>query len=123
MGLVLASPLHALAYLIAGAVIAGAGHGVGFLAAQHDLNRIAPEDRRGEVNAAFYTCIYVGVSVSVIGVGVLGELTSLYTGVVVFSLITGAAALFVATWQLLASRDPRRRKHQRAVFTPSRGRA
>jgi MFS family permease len=125
LGLILASPLHAVACLIAGAVVAGAGHGVGFLAAQHDLNRIAPDDRRGEVNAAFYTCIYLGVSVSVIGVGVLGQVTSLYTGVVIFSALTGLAALLVAAWQLLANRQSRgrRRELRRHAFTPNRGRA
>jgi MFS family permease len=112
IGLVLASPLDALAYLIVGAAIAGVGHGVGFLAAQRDLNRIAPDDRRAEVTAAFYTCIYLGVSISVVGVGVLGEFTSLYTGVVVFSALTGAAALLVAAWQLLANREARSRRYR-----------
>jgi MFS family permease len=107
VGLVLASPLDSVAYLVVGAAIAGIGHGVGFLAAQHDLNRIAPEERRGEVTAAFYTCIYLGVSISVIGVGLLGDVTSLYTGIVVFSAVTGVASLLVAAWQLLANREER----------------
>jgi MFS family permease len=100
VGLVLAAPLGAVAALAAGAVLAGAGHGVGFLAAQHGLNQIAPEGRRGELTAAFYTCIYLGVSVSVIGVGVLADAASLYTGLVVFAAVTGAASLLVAGWQL-----------------------
>ena len=36
-------------------LLAGAGHGVGFLGAQAQLNAAAPPLRRGEVNAAFYT--------------------------------------------------------------------
>ena len=95
-----AAALGAVAALAAGAVLAGAGHGVGFLAAQHGLNQIAPEGRRGELTAAFYTCIYLGVSVSVIGVGVLADAASLYTGLVVFAAVTGAASLLVAGWQL-----------------------
>jgi MFS family permease len=123
VGLVLASPLGAVGVLIASAAVAGAGHGVGFLAAQHDLNRIAPEERRGEVNAAFYTCIYLGVSVSVIGVGLLGDVATLYTGVVVFSIFTGAAALFVAGWHLAASRERRRGRTRRQPHPLLRGRA
>jgi MFS family permease len=119
VGLVLAHPLGTIAWLIAGAVIAGAGHGVGFLAAQHDLNRIAPRERRGEVTAAFYTCIYLGVSVSVVGVGLLGHATSLYTAIVVFSVVMGVAALLVAAWQLIASRD--RSRHRRESLTVVRG--
>jgi MFS family permease len=123
VGLVLASPLDLVAALVAGAVVAGAGHGVGFLAAQHDLNRIAPKERRGEVNAAFYTCVYLGVSVSVIGVGVLADLTSLYTGVVVFAAVTGAASLAVAGWHLTASRERRGDRGRRPPLSAARGRA
>jgi MFS family permease len=111
LALVLASPLGATGLLVAAAIVAGAGHGVGFLASQHELNRIAPDKRRGEVNAAFYTCIYVGVSTSVIGVGVLADLASLYTGLVVFAGVTAAASLLVAGSQLTHERKRRPRAH------------
>ena len=62
LGLVLASPVHAIWLLVPGAAVAGAGHGVGFLATQDDLNGIAPAEHRAEINAAFYVCIYLGVS-------------------------------------------------------------
>lgn len=60
LALVLATPLHVVALLIIGAVLAGAGHGLAFLAAQDNLTRIAPEEQRAEVSAAFYVCIYLG---------------------------------------------------------------
>ena len=44
------------------ALLAGAGHGLAFLGAQAQLNLAAPPDRRGAVNAAFYTLIYLGVA-------------------------------------------------------------
>jgi MFS family permease len=123
IGLVLASPQGSVVYLIVGAVVAGVGHGVGFPAAQHGLNRIAPQERRGEVDAAFFTCIYLGVSVSVIGVGLLGQATSLYTAILVFSAMTGFAALLVAAWQLLADRRPAsRRQRRRSLLTALGGR-
>jgi MFS family permease len=104
LGLVLASPFGTLAVLIAGAAVAGLGHGVAFLAAQGEINRIAPDESRGEVTAAFFTCVYLGVSVSVIGVGALADLTSLFTAVEVFAGLTGGAALLVAAWHLAAER-------------------
>jgi predicted MFS family arabinose efflux permease len=104
LGLVLASPFGTLAVLIAGAVLAGVGHGVGFLAAQGEVNRIAPDESRGDVTAAFFTCVYLGVSVSVIGVGALADATSLFTAVEVFAGLTGGAALLVAAWHLGAER-------------------
>jgi predicted MFS family arabinose efflux permease len=86
--------------LIVGAVLAGAGHGLAFLAAQDNLTQIAPDERRAEVSAAFYVCIYLGVAVPVIGIGVLASLSSLFTAIAVFSMVTGSAALITAAWHL-----------------------
>ncbi|MDX6631983.1 MAG: hypothetical protein QOH00_4229 [Gaiellales bacterium] len=104
--LVLASATDSAIVLIAASVLAGTGHGLGFLGAQDDLNRIAPPARRGEINAALYTCIYLGVALPVIGVGVLADLTTLTTAVVVFAFVTGTAAVSVAAWHILSERAP-----------------
>ncbi|MDN5919282.1 MAG: MFS transporter [Pseudonocardia sp.] len=108
LGLVLSAPAHSLTLLVTGSVIAGAGHGLAFLAAQDDLTRIAPPEQRAEISAAFYVCIYLGVSVPVIGIGVLSVLTTLYIGVTTFAVITGMAALTVAAWHLASARRDRR---------------
>jgi MFS family permease len=100
LALVLATPLDAPALLILGAVLAGAGHGFAILAAQDSLTRIAPEDQRAAISAAFYVCVYLGVALPVIGVGVLAATISLYTAVSVFAAITGTTALLVAAWHL-----------------------
>jgi MFS family permease len=104
VALVLASVTDSSIVLVAASVLAGTGHGLGFLGAQDDLNRIAPPERRGEINAALYTCIYLGVALPVIGVGVLADLTTLTTAVVVFAFVTGTAAVSVALWHLAAGR-------------------
>jgi len=104
VALVLASVTDSAIVLVAASVLAGTGHGLGFLGAQDDLNRIAPPERRGEINAALYTCIYLGVALPVIGVGVLADLTTLTTAVVVFAFVTGTAAVSVALWHLAAGR-------------------
>ena len=82
-----------------------------FLGAQAGVNAIAPPDRRGEVTAAFFVCVYLGVAVSAIGVGVVATLASLYTAVIVFSCVTGAAALAAAAWHVAVLR--------RAAATPA----
>ena len=46
--LVLASVTDNAIVLVAASVLAGTGHGLGFLGAQDNLNRIAPPERRGE---------------------------------------------------------------------------
>jgi MFS family permease len=100
LALVLAAPLRGWPLLVAGAVLAGAGHGLASLAAQDDLTRIAPQDQRGEVSAAFYVCIYLGVALPVIGIGVLAVRSTLFVAVATFAAVTGLAALAVAAWHL-----------------------
>src|SRR6476646_7477618 len=82
-GLVGASPLASPPLLLVAAVLTGAGHSVGFLHAQDDLNRTAPAQRRGEVTAAFISCIYIAVAGSVIAVGLLDSRTSVAVGVAI----------------------------------------
>jgi MFS family permease len=104
--LVVASATDSAVALVAASVLAGTGHGFGFLGAQDDLNRIAPPERRGEINAALYTCIYLGVALPVIGVGVLSDFTTLTTAVVGFAFVTGAAAITVALWHVASGTAP-----------------
>jgi MFS family permease len=98
--LVIAFPLGSLPALLAAGVLAGAGHGLAFLGAQADLNRIAPDERRGEVSAAFAVFIYLGVATAVIGVGLLALAVSLFAAVSVFAGVIGTVALACAAWHL-----------------------
>ena len=100
VALVVAFPLHSLAIVLAAALLAGAGHGLAFLGAQTELNHLAPSDRRGEVTAAFMSCIYGGVAVSVIGVGLVSTSASLFTAVAAFAAAIGATAVLTAGWHL-----------------------
>jgi MFS family permease len=103
--LVVAFPTHSVVLLFAAAVVGGVGHGMAFLGAQVDVNAIAPPDRRGEVTAAFFVCIYLGVAVSAVGVGLLATLASLYTAVVVFACVTGVACVAAVGWQVAVARS------------------
>jgi MFS family permease len=100
LSLTLSAPLQAPILLVAGAVLAGTGHGLAFLAAQDDLTRIAPNNQRAEISAAFYVCVYLGVALPLIGIGILAALTTLYIGVATFAAITGVGALLLAGWHL-----------------------
>jgi MFS family permease len=102
--LVAAFPTHSLALVLLAAVVGGVGHGMAFLGAQTDVNAIAPPDRRGEVTAAFFVCVYLGVAVSAIGVGLVATLASLYTAVVVFACVTGAACVGAVVWHVVVAR-------------------
>jgi MFS family permease len=115
VALVAAFPAHSLALVLAAALLGGVGHGMAFLGAQSDLNAIAPPDRRAEITAAFFVCIYLGVAVSAIGVGLVATLASLEAAVTVFAVVTGAAAAAAIAWHLAVAR----RCGQRGGFTPS----
>jgi MFS family permease len=100
IALVIAAPLHSLALLLTGAIAAGAGHGLGFLHSQDELNAIAPDRRRGEVTAAFVCCIYLLVGVAVIATGLLSLTASLSVAVAAVALVLAAVAMMGAAWQV-----------------------
>jgi predicted MFS family arabinose efflux permease len=99
--LVVGAPFHSLAALLVGALAAGTGHGVAFLNAQQELNDLAPAERRGEVTAAFISCIYFLVATSVITTGALDRAFSLTLSVatVAIGLIVVAATVTVWQWR------------------------
>ncbi len=100
VALVVSSPAHSLAVLVAGALLAGAGHGTAFLSAQAELNDLAPPARRGEVTAAFIACIYFVVATAVIGSGVLDLGLPLSASVEAVAACLAAGALAGVAWQL-----------------------
>ncbi len=107
VALVLAFPARSLLVLLLAGLLTGTGHGIAFLGAQAQLNLAAPPDRRGEVNAAFYTLIYLGVATCVISTGLLTLEVSLETAVTVFSATLAAIALATAAWHIRPARAGR----------------
>jgi MFS family permease len=101
--LLAAFPLHTLVLVLAAAVLAGAGLGLGYFGSQSTINRLAPPDRRGEVTAAFITCIYLGVSFTAIGTGLLGDALSLATAVAIAGGVVAALAAAATAWHLAGS--------------------
>jgi MFS family permease len=110
VALAAASELHSLAVLLLGAIAVGAGHGIAFLHAQDELNRLAPPERRGEVTAAFIGCIYALVGGAVLASGLLDGRLSLTIAVSLVAITLAATALLGAGWQVRA-RPARVRAH------------
>jgi MFS family permease len=110
-GVVAAAPSGSAALLVAGSIVAGAGHGVAFLTAQQELNELVPEERRGEVTAAFIACIYFLVAIFVIAAGLLDSLFSLTVAIELVGTVLIAVALGAAAWHAASSHAgaPRRR--------------
>jgi MFS family permease len=100
--LVAAFPARLLVLLLVAAVLAGAGLGLGSVGAQTQINGLAPEERRGEVTAAYITCIYTGVTVTAVGAGLLSGVMSLFAAVTVVAVVVAAVAATVALWHVRA---------------------
>lgn len=98
--LVSAFPLHALLLVLAAALLAGSGLGLGYFGAQSDINRLAPPEQRGEVTAAFITCVYASVSVTAISTGLLSDAFSLATAVAITGSAVALAATVATVWHL-----------------------
>ena len=97
--LIVAAPLNSLALMLVAASAAGAGHGLAFLNAQQELNDLAPQQRRGEVTAAFISCIYFLVATAVISSGLLDEWFTLSLSVGTVATVLAALAGSLAIWQ------------------------
>ncbi len=84
-----------------GTVLCGAGFGLALMGGLGMLNQVAPPDRRGEVLSGFYVAAYLGLSVPIVGIGVIADSFGLAVAVVVFSIVISALSLTV-----ILSREP-----------------
>jgi MFS family permease len=97
--------LSSLALLVAGGVVAGLGQGVSFRHGLAAINAASPPHRRGEVASAFFVLMYVGISVPVVGVGLVAQAVGLRTAGLVFAAVVAVLAA--------AAMHNERRRHAR----------
>jgi MFS family permease len=76
--------LSSLELLVIGGLVAGLGQGVSFRHGMAAINAATPPQQRGEVASAFFVLMYVGISVPVVGVGLLAQAAGLRTAGLVF---------------------------------------
>jgi MFS family permease len=72
--LVLAQPLGSLAALLVSSAIGGPASALGYRGSLQVINEIAPPDRRAETISTYLLVCYCGVSLPVIGIGLLSRL-------------------------------------------------
>jgi MFS family permease len=101
--LIAAFPLHTLVLVLAAALLAGSGLGLGYFGSQTEINDIAPDERRGEVTAAFITCVYAGVSVTAIATGLMSDALTLSTAVAIAGATVAVLAALTAASHLRAA--------------------
>jgi hypothetical protein len=84
------------AIVLLAALLVGAGNGLLFPPTLHTAGRLAPADRRAGVVSTYYLAMYSGISLPLLGLGVLADATSLTAAVDVFALAVGGGALVLA---------------------------
>jgi MFS family permease len=95
--LALALGIESLAALIASASLVGLGQGLVIGAGLAAINQRAPAEHRGETASSFFVVLYVGLSVPVIGVGVVAHASGLRTAGIAFSIAVTVLVLTVLT--------------------------
>jgi MFS family permease len=99
-----------LGLLIAGAIVAGTGQGIAVGAGLAALNTRTPAEHRGEVDSSYFVAAYAGVSIPIIGVGLLSQVISLrsaaYALIAFVTVITAVSAASLVRHGF--RRDPRR---------------
>lgn len=84
--------LQALPAFIAGAIIAGMGHGISFRAGMGAIASASPANERAAVTSTFFIVVYIAISLPVVGIGIMASLTSLQTTGIIFSIFVGSLA-------------------------------
>ena len=82
-----------LSMLLVAATVAGLGQGITFRAGLSQVNEQAPAAQRSEVASTFFTVMYAGISVPVIGVGLIADGWGLRPAGIGFCLAMAALSL------------------------------
>ena len=83
-----------MALFLAGTVAGGVAVGAIFLGSLATASRLAPAERRGQAISAFFVACYAGLTIPVVGVGVLSEFTGTFPAVLTFSALLAVLCLF-----------------------------
>lgn len=98
--------LESLPLLLGGGIAAGLGQGLAMGGGVAALALETPEGRRGEVNATFFTVLYVGLIVPIVSVGLLSEGIELRPAAVVVGCVLAVLASGAALSLIARSRQP-----------------
>jgi MFS family permease len=91
--LVIAFQAHSLPLLLAGAALGGGAAALGYRGSLQIVNQIAPDNRRAEMVSAYLMFCYAGVSLPVVGIGLLSALETPALAEAIFAVVIAVFAL------------------------------
>jgi len=86
--------------LIFGAAITGVTAGLGYRFSLQVINEIAPENRRAEVVSTYLIACYCGISLPVIGIGIVSQVSGALLADIIFAVVTSILAVLAFVVQL-----------------------
>jgi MFS family permease len=94
-----------LPLFLSGTVVGGVAVGAVFLGSLATANRLAPPERRGHVISAYFTALYSGLIIPVVGVGIASGYIGDFSAVLAFSILIAALCLYAlaSIWRAAAS--------------------
>jgi MFS family permease len=103
--LIWAETAHSIDVLIAGTAVTGVAAGLGYRFSLQVINEIAPEDRRAEIVSSYLIACYCGISLPVIGIGIVSRTSSALIAHSIFAVVTSMLAILAIVVQLQVSRE------------------
>jgi len=98
-----AEALHSTAALFIGTAIAGVAASLAYQCSLRAINEIAPQENRAEVVSSYLIACYAGISLPVIGVGVLSKATPPWIADLVFASVIAVLAVVALVVELVVS--------------------
>ena len=91
--LVLAQSERSMAILLVEAALAGIATSLGYRGSLQIVNEMAPKGRHAELVSSYLVACYAGISLPVIGVGVISKFASTFVADLVFAVVIAIAAI------------------------------
>lgn len=91
--LVAAFQLHSLSLLLTGAALGGGAAALGYRGSLQIVNQIAPDNRRAEMVSTYLMFCYAGVSLPVVGIGLLSAMQTPALAEKIFAAVIATVAL------------------------------
>ena len=91
--LVVAFQSHSLALLLTGAALGGGAAALGYRGSLQIVNQIAPDNRRAEMVSTYLMFCYAGVSLPVVGIGLLSAMQTPALAEEIFAAVIATIAL------------------------------
>src|SRR5438067_2964632 len=101
--LVWAEAARSMWILLAGTAVTGIAAGFGYRFSLQVVNEIAPENRRSEVVSSYLIACYCGVSLPVIGIGLVSQASSVFVADTIFAVFISLLAVLALAFQLKIS--------------------